>query len=130
MTTGKHAVIIEDNTLNSYVLQLMLNLHHISSSVVASPLLLDEVLQELHTPVDIIFLDLELPVKSGFELLTELRANPSLQQVPIVAYSVHTSELHAAREAGFHSFLGKPLNVRNFPHQLNRILKGQPVWEV
>jgi hypothetical protein len=34
------------------------------------------------------------------------------------------------REAGFHSFLGKPLNVGRFPNLLRRILSGQPVWEV
>ena len=34
-----------------------------------------------------------------------------------------------AAQAGFHSFLGKPLNVEKFPDQLQQILAGEPVWD-
>jgi two-component system cell cycle response regulator DivK len=78
----------------------------------------------------VVFLDIEFPNDDGFHILPELQADPRLQQVPIVAYSVHTNELPAAREVGFHSFLGKPLDVSAFPGQLRRILNGQSVWEV
>ena len=34
-----------------------------------------------------------------------------------------------AREAGFDSFVGKPLSAQKFPEQLQRILTGKAVWE-
>lgn len=77
-----------------------------------------------------IFLDLEFPNDTGFKILDTLKRDARLTQIPVVAYSVHISELNEARDAGFHSFIGKPLNVERFSDQLRRILKGIPVWEV
>jgi two-component system cell cycle response regulator DivK len=35
-----------------------------------------------------------------------------------------------ARAAGFDGFLGKPLDPDRFPDQIQKILNGQPVWEL
>ncbi|PJF29257.1 MAG: response regulator, partial [Phototrophicales bacterium] len=75
------------------------------------------------------FLDLEFPNHTGFEIFAKLKALPKLADIPIVAYTVHNSEIDTARKAGFHSFLGKPLTLSKFPDQLQRILTGIPVWE-
>jgi len=77
--------------------------------------------------LDVIFLDLELPNYDGVEILTHLKSKPQLAGVPIVAYTVHNSEIDAARKVGFHSFLGKPLSMKKFPDQLQKILAGTPV---
>lgn len=53
-----------------------------------------------------------------------------LDDVPIVAYSVHVSEIEIARRAGFDGFLGKPLDADRFSDQLRRILSGEQVWEI
>jgi two-component system cell cycle response regulator DivK len=80
--------------------------------------------------VDVVFLDLEFPNSDGFQLIHELRAQPALANVPIIAYTVHTSEQNEAQAAGFDGFIGKPLNVNRFPDQLRRILNGESVWEI
>ncbi len=50
--------------------------------------------------------------------------------IPIVAYTVHISEINMARQVGFHSFLGKPLDMDSFPHHLSQILSGEGVWVI
>src|SRR6185503_4071049 len=124
-----HALIIDDNDLNIDVLSMMLANEGLSYTSVQLPRDVADVLPELEA-IDIVFLDLEFPDGDGFEMLPELKANPQLKGVPIVAYTVHISEIDAARRAGFHSFIGKPLDARRFPNQLKRILNKQPVWEV
>ena len=123
------ALIIDDNTLNLESLAALLKKEGMETTSVNNPhdiaLALDEI-----GHVDVVFLDLEFPNDDGFHILPELKADLRLQAVPIVANSVHTNELPAAREAGFHSFLGKPLDASAFPGQLRRILNGEPVWEV
>ena len=81
-------------------------------------------------PVDLVFLDLEFPNYDGFDILADLQADPRLAHVPFVADTVHISEQNQARQAGFHSFLGKPLDVQKFPEQVRRILNGERVWEI
>jgi two-component system, cell cycle response regulator DivK len=57
-----------------------------------------------------------------------VRKHPLLKAIPIIAYSVHTSEAEQARRLGFNGFLGKPLNADDFADQLHNILQGNSVW--
>jgi two-component system cell cycle response regulator DivK len=82
--------------------------------------------------VDVIFLDLGLPDGDGYEVLAQLRKDPVLQHVPVVAVTARdaATEMALAQAAGFNGFLGKPLNRNRFPDQVRRILAGEGVWEV
>jgi len=124
-----HAIIIDDNSKNLEVLARMLALEGVACTKVNHPKQLDDVLVSAGR-VDVIFLDLEMPGKNGYQLLEFFRGDARFRNVPIVAYTVHVSEIGAARQLGFHSFLGKPLDADKFPDQLARILGGSPVWEV
>jgi CheY-like chemotaxis protein len=124
-----HALIIDDNIKNLNVLSRLLSKEGVVSTKVQDPCLLDSVLQDI-TDVRVIFLDLELPGLDGYQILDKLKADARFQAVPVVAYTVHLGEIMTAYDRGFQGFLGKPLDVDKFPHQLNRILHGEPVWEV
>jgi two-component system cell cycle response regulator DivK len=124
-----HALIIDDTPNNIEVLVMLLTNEGVSHTAVQSVRHIDQTLGQIGR-LDVIFLDLEFPSGNGFELLSVLQADPRFSAVPIVAYSVHTSEIDRVRRAGFHSFIGKPLNAQRFPNQLKRILNGQSVWEM
>ncbi|MCE7948044.1 MAG: response regulator [Chloroflexi bacterium CFX4] len=126
---SSHALIIDDNQLNIDVLVMLLTQQGITYTAVRSTKEALAILDNL-PPLQVVFLDLEFPNGNGFNLIGSLSAHPNLHGVPIVAYSVHTSEIERVRQHGFHSFLGKPLDVQRFPDQLARILSGQSVWEV
>jgi two-component system cell cycle response regulator DivK len=126
--TKPHALIIDDNPNNIEVLAMLLTKQDLTYAAVQSLWRIDQILDQVGNP-NIIFLDLEFPNGDGFELLKDLKADSRFNHVPIVAYSVHTGEFNRVREAGFDSFIGKPLNMRDFPDQLQRILNGEAVWE-
>lgn len=123
------ALIVDDNPINHDVIATLLETVGLKAIAIDSPRLIGETLDSA-TNIRVIFLDLEFPQHDGFELLKELKADPRLVGIPIVAYSVHTSEIDRARRLGFHSFLGKPLNAQAFASQLERILNNEHVWEV
>lgn len=125
---AKQALIIDDNRGNLDVLSMMLNQQGVMVTAVQSVKQISFALSTLSP--DVVFLDLEFPNGNGFDILREMKGNPSLAGIPIVAYTVHTSEIDEARQAGFDSFIGKPLDSRRFPDQIKRILSGQAVWEV
>ncbi|MFW5748287.1 MAG: response regulator [Chloroflexota bacterium] len=123
-----YALIIDDNPMNLETLSVLLRKEGLTPVTLDTPRALDAAIEKVDT-VHVVFLDLEFPNYSGLDLVADMQAHPRLQGVPVVAYTVHTSEQNEARDAGFHSFIGKPLNVERFPDQLKRILEGVPVWE-
>jgi two-component system, cell cycle response regulator DivK len=126
--SDKHALIIDDNSKNVSVLARMLAAEQVKTTQLTHPKQLDSILAALGQ-VNVVFLDLEMPDMDGYQVLQQLKADPQFQGVPIVAYTVHLSEITVAHEHGFDGFIGKPLDSDQFPNQLARILNGEPVWE-
>jgi CheY-like chemotaxis protein len=122
-----HALIIDDDAYSIHVIERLLDQEDISYTAVADPTTLEAVLKTIGK-VDIVFLDLEMPKLDGYEVLVMLKQclDPG---VPIVACTVHTSEINNTRRQGFYSFVAKPLDLDRFSDQLHRILSGTPVWE-
>lgn len=126
---NKVAVIIEDDETSIKVLERFLVQLSVKSVVIRDSLEAVKHLQQVQNP-DVIFLDLEMPRSNGYAVLGLIQDMTGLDSVPIVAYTTHISHLNEAKRAGFHSFIGKPLDAQQFPKQLERILNGMPVWEV
>lgn len=123
-----HALIVDDNTANVQLLSYFLEDHGVQTTSITNPKHLDAVLDTL-TDIDLIFLDLEMPGMSGYEALAWLQSDERCRDAIVVACTVHLNEMKTARQVGFHSFIGKPLNTDKFPGQLDRLLRGQTVWE-
>lgn len=124
----EHALIIDDNARNVDVLARLLRAEGVSSTQVTNPNQLEDAVSNLDQ-VNVVFLDLELPGITGYQILAWLKSDPRFQSVPVVAYTVHTSEINVAYQQGFDGFLGKPIRYDRFPSQLRRILQGEEVWE-
>lgn len=81
--------------------------------------------------VDLFLVDINMPGKSGYELLHEVRQHEQLRAAKVVAVSagILTAEIDRARESGFDGFIGKPLKPAEFARQVQRILNGESIWE-
>ena len=124
---GLHALVIDDSPSNADVLAMLLQAEGADCTTLLSFEQLYQTLDSLKK-VDVIFLDLEIPPHDYRDMLSTLRAEPRLHGVPIVAYTVHISEIDEARRLGFNGFLGKPIRASDFPNHLRDILAGKPVW--
>ena len=122
-----HALIIDDDSASIDVIVTLLDQVGAGHTALSTSDDIVNTIRALDHHVDVIFLDLEMPVRNGYEVLRDLRDELGIG-VPIVAYTAHTSEIVDARDAGFHSFLGKPLNSGKFAQQLADILDNRPVW--
>lgn len=122
-----NALVIDDNSENVEVLSSMLAVHGGQVFGFKDP---TKALAALPTlpALNAVFVDLDMPKINGFEMLDHLRKG--LPDVPILAYTVHISEIDVVRQMGFDGFLGKPIDHDRFPGILQRILKGQAVWEL
>jgi CheY-like chemotaxis protein len=73
-----------------------------------------------YSPVTI---DLALPGKDGWELLTEIRNHTATVDLPCVAVTAfHTSKIRdQALKAGFTAYFSKPLDATSFARQLEAL---------
>ena len=79
------------------------------------------------TSVDLILLDLMMPVMDGFACLHELRVRHC--EVPVVVVTAHADSSYRKRviEAGASDFVLKPDLFELLPSLLNQYLKGPPI---
>ncbi len=87
----------------------------------------EQALQQARAEIpDLILLDLQMPLRSGYEVVAELRKDPQFASVPIVA--VTASAMQGDREkalaAGFSGYLTKPLPLTTLREELQRLLPG------
>ena len=126
---GILALIIEDDASSIKVLRSLLDQLGADSIAINDTSSIDQKLREIERP-DVIFIDLEMPANNGYSVLEIIQRNAYFDGIPTVAYTTHISHLNEARTAGFHSFLGKPIDGDRFPDFLDAILDGSDVWEV
>mgnify|MGYP002623199906 FL=1 len=124
---NKHALIIDDDAYNVYVMQRFLDKENISYTTITETSTLEDTLSQLDS-VDIVLLDLEMPRRDGYEIIEVLKQRLPAG-VPIVACTVHTAEVNRTRKLGFSGFIAKPLDMDRFSEQVRRILNGEPIWE-
>jgi CheY-like chemotaxis protein len=78
-----------------------------------------------------ILLDMDLPGGDPYTILSDLKADPSLASIPVIAIAdaSRIAMTPQAREAGFAGYMSKPLPRREFGALLDRILAGEQVWQ-
>ena len=126
--SGTRFLIIDDDQTSIAVLRSLLLALGAEAGVIMDVHDIQENLQTLDQQPDAVFLDLEMPFTNGYEILQMIQVDPFFDGVPVVAYTTHLSHMNEARDAGFHSYLGKPIDKQAFPGQLADILRSQPVW--
>ena len=102
------AIIIDDEPKGRSILQQLLALHAPKITVVSTAANAEEGLKliDLHNP-DVVFLDIEMPGKSGFELLREIGSI----NFKVVFVSAHNH--YSLKAIKFHAFdyLLKPIDL-------------------
>lgn len=83
-----------------------------------------QLLRKLNSLPDLIFLDLNMPVKNGYECLQEIRQNPALRTLPIVVLSTTSQEesVQKVYEGGADLYVCKPTEENILNKIIQRIL--------
>jgi CheY-like chemotaxis protein len=73
---------------------------------------------------DLILMDLSLPVVDGWEAARRIKANPALEDIPIIAVSAHvmSGDADKARLSGCDDYLSKPLDDELLLEKLSKFL--------
>src|SRR5487761_1197134 len=73
---------------------------------------------------DLIILDIHMPVRDGFDVVEELRRDPQLAAIPIMALtaSAMQGDRERAVAAGFTGYVTKPIRLGMFRSEVKRLL--------
>ena len=129
--SGARILVVEDDPDNRIVISRLLRMAGVApDSFIAIEGDAGEYLDRSGEGFDLVFLDLQLPKKDGYEVLADIRADSRRAATRVVALTANVSrrEVERCREAGFDGFIGKPIDGRRFSELLGRILKGEAVW--
>lgn len=126
----KHIFIIEDNTENRLIFQLIFMKHEAQTGFDRWG---TEALVRMRnvTQIDVIILDLMLSDgASGFDIFKQIRSVPRFADTPIVAVSAMEPAIAIpkAQKLGFNGFISKPIDKALFPMQIASIIEGEEVW--
>jgi len=68
------------------------------------------------TRPDLVLLDLNLPRKSGREVLAEIKEDPDLKRIPVVILTVSEAEQDIIKSYNLHAncYITKPVNLEQF----------------
>ena len=69
-------------------------------------------------------MDIQLPGMDGIRALKQLRANPQTKNIPVIAItaSAMTNNRQTMLAEGFDGYQSKPISVKNFLGELERVL--------
>jgi len=70
---------------------------------------------------DLILLDINMPGKTGLDLLVELKGTEDFSKVPVVMYSTSKHMLHDCMQLGAAKYLVKPNNFDDLKKLIERI---------
>ncbi len=73
---------------------------------------------------DLILMDLSLPQVDGWTATRQIKGNPALTHIPIIALTAHAmvGDRERALEAGCDDYISKPIDLRELQNKIARYL--------
>lgn len=103
--------------------------HNIPVTVATNGILLMTFLKQASTLPEMIFLDLNMPFKNGFECLGEIRSNEQWNSIKIFVLSTSSQPEHIenAYKGGADLYIAKPTSYSQFKNMVEKCLINN--WE-
>ena len=79
-------------------------------------------LDACHTLPDMIFMDINMPLVTGLECLTEIIKNPRLNKIPVIMLSTDTGYSEIARQLGAKAFIKKPTDCTTLQKKVAQLI--------
>ena len=86
--------------------------------------LMQQLTNEAYELPDILFLDLNMPRKNGFECLSDIKLNPRLKELPIIIYSTsfHKKIADMLYNHGATYYISKPFEISELKKAVQQML--------
>jgi two-component system cell cycle response regulator DivK len=116
-------LIVEDNEDNQELMRFLLE--RAGYDVISVENGLEGVDAARREKPDIILMDLSLPELDGWSAARQIKADAELKSTPLIAVTAHTlpGDRRKALDAGFDSYISKPINIHMFDITVGKVLE-------
>ncbi len=114
---------VDDDIINLKLLKSMLMKTSYVSEVIEAKNGADAIaVLKINDDVDIVLLDIIMPVMGGIEMLKVLRADENLTQLPVIVLTTDETKKTEALESGANGFLMKPIRERDLSMKISQLI--------
>lgn len=120
---AKRILVVEDNDLNRRLFCDVLKANGHTVEPVADGLEAIERAREF-VP-SLVIMDIQLPNVSGLDLIAQMKADPALRAIPVLAVTAYAGkgDEERIRDAGAEGYLAKPVSIGPFMRAVNALLE-------
>ena len=118
----KTILVIEDNDLNMKLIRALLKLKDYQTIEAVDAETGIQLAREYHP--DLILMDIQLPGMDGFTATRVIKNDSAMKDIPVVALTGDAMQGDDEKpgDAGFASYLAKPIDTRSFLESIGRVL--------
>jgi len=114
---------VDDDTINLKLLKSMLMKSESVKEVVEARNGAEAIeILKSRDDIDLILLDIIMPIMSGIEMLQVVRADDNLRQLPIIVLTTDETKKSEALECGANDFLVKPIRNNELIKKISSVL--------
>ena len=123
---GRKVLVVDDHPVNRRVIRLFLTPFDCELIEVENGLQALEALDR--EVVDIVLMDVNMPVMDGLEATRRLRADPRFARLPVIALTadVMSAQIRTCLDAGTDAHVAKPIDLRNLLSVMDQCLGARP----
>ena len=114
---------VDDDFINLKLISSMLKRNVNVDMIVEATNGLDALnLLKTETNIDLILLDIKMPVMDGIEFLTNLQSMPEFQKLPVIVLTTDETRKNEAFDRGAFGFLLKPIRDHDLSSKIQKVI--------
>ena len=122
---AKRVLVVEDNELNLKLFCDLLRAHGFAVEPVKDGR--EAVARAREFAPDLVVMDIQMPYVTGLELIQQMKLDPQLRAIPIMAvtaYAGHEDE-ERIRAAGANAYVSKPISLGRFMEEVRGLVPAE-----
>ena len=120
---NKNILVVEDDAFNAQLIRSLLR--KISDMNIITAHDGSEAIKILHSQeiIDMVLLDIRMPIMGGDEVLVYIRQNKAFENMPVLVVSVDKDNETRLREMGANDFILKPFDINDLASKISANFK-------
>lgn len=120
-------LLVEDNVINTQVSVALLEKYGVKVLCAENGIQAIELLEQQGDEIDLVLMDVQMPIMDGYTAAQELRKLEAFQQLPIIALTANaiSGDREKSLAAGMNDYLSKPLEPEDLFTMLHKWLPDQ-----